>query len=544
MAHGIARRFGRVTLSARFVLTILLALSIMSLGTIAAFVMFRQTMIEAEDARAKAIVQTIGALASALDTASQSDKQAAVLDMLRARRSNLDGAFFVLDADGRVLVPASDQGSGSLAFSDIRTVALRGGGVVSSPFTFSPFGSVHAYVEQRAGTPWTIGAAYHTGAVDGRLASLALLVCALCIPLLGIFLVLAWQMGAGVTRPLAAIMDVMRQLASGRTELDIPSQERRDEVGDIARTVQIFRQSLIERDRLKQEETRLEIERTTRSTAIEKAIKGFRGEASQIIAFVKTTSEQMKMSATDLTSVAATTGQASGQARDLALRDTDHVNAVAEAAHSLAASVHEVGRSISESERITAEGAARALSARESVQMLAQRAQSIGTVLDLIRAIASQTNLLALNATIEAARAGDAGRGFAVVASEVKALASQTAKATDEISSNIAAIQAATQDTVAQILSVSETMSAIEASSRVIVVAVEEQTGMTGNIASRGEEAASDTRELSLSVEQVVGAVGRVNDVAGQVSEVANELATSAASLDERIRAFLSEVAA
>ncbi len=530
----LARR--RTSLSLRFIATILLAVAIMSLGTLLAFYQFREALKTAEQERARHTVETLVALA----TQSGSAGREALQKLLAALPHDEDRPVFVLGPRGETLAGpallAPEAGAQAVA------QAHRGLGVLDVSGADGRGRTIT--VAHHAGSGLIFGAAFRGGAVDMQVITLALLVGALCVPLLALFLGLAWRMGVGVTRPLNAVMTRMRALAEGETEADIPSQQRLDEVGDIARTVAIFRQSLIERDRLKAEDMRQSSERAARTQAMEQAISAFRAESEQAIAFVKTTAGRMNGSARDLSRLAADTGQASTAARDLSVRDTAHVDAVAQATGLLSESIGEVGARITESERVTLEGAERARSARASVQMLDERAQSIGMVIDLIRAIAAQTNLLALNATIEAARAGDAGRGFAVVASEVKALAAQTAKATDEISANIAAIQSATQETVNEIVTVTETMDAIEASSRVIAEAVTQQIGMTRDIAHRGEEAARDTQALSVSVDQVAGAVDQVNDVAGQVEEVAAELARSAAALDERIRTFLSEVAA
>ena len=554
----------QLTIGLRFLTIIAIAVTIMSAGTIYAIWQFRQSMIELRQSQVKSVVEATVSYVAVL----QERVKAGVIGDAEAEKQALatigsihfegDNYLFAFDGHGRLLA-TGDAGSkagddlGRFTADDGRTLAAAlvtaaGKGEYVS-YRWTKAGETAssrkiAFAAEVPGWNWMIGSGTHVWQVDRGILETVAWIAAGCTPAMIAFVLFALWLGRGVTRPVGRLDSVMGTMAAGETDLHVPYTGRSDEVGGIARAVEVFRQSMIERDALKAEESRIAGERHARAARVEKVIADFRAEAAQIVGFVRTTADDMNTSAETLTRTAEATGRSMRDAEKLAYEDAEHVGAVAQATHDLSETVNGVGRQISEAERVTAAGADLGREARRSVATLAETAEKIGAVVDLIRAIADQTNLLALNATIEAARAGEAGRGFAVVASEVKQLATQTTRATEEIAGNVGAIQQATREAVQQIGSVTETLETIEKSSASIAQAVEEQTAMTSEISTRGTQVAHDTESLTKSISTVAGAVGDTARVADEVTAVARDLSEAAITLDERIRRFLSDVAA
>ncbi|MCE1235212.1 MAG: cache domain-containing protein [Hyphomicrobiales bacterium] len=555
----------KMSIGLRFLAIIAIAVAIMSAGTIYAIYQFREAMIDLKQEQAKAVIDTVTSDVIGLmkkvsaGRLSQAEAEKQALETISAIRFNGDNYVFALDPSGRLLAAGSpdlDAGQdmsgvvtadGKRLTRELIAAAEAGGGWVdyvwNRPGT-TERGRKVTFALKIPGWNWVIGAGTLIADVDAVILETILWIAAGCTPAMGAFVVYALWLGRGVTRPVGRLNAVMGEMAQGETETRVPYTGRNDEVGEIARAVEVFRQSMIERDALKRDETRIAEERHARAARVDGVIRAFREEAAQIVGFVRSTAQDMTASAEDLTRTAQTTDRSMREAEKLAQSDAEHVAAVAQATSELAQTVGDVGRQIAEAERITAAGSAQGREARSGVAALADTAEKIGEVVDLIRAIADQTNLLALNATIEAARAGEAGRGFAVVASEVKQLATQTTKATEEIAESVGAIQSATRDAVRQIGSVTTSLETIETSSSTIAQAVEEQTMTTSQISARSKDVAQDTVLLSSAISRVTGAVEATSKVADTVSGVAKELAEAACELDGRIRRFLDDVAA
>ena len=555
----------KLTIGLRFLSIIAIAVAIMSAGTIYAIWQFRASMIDMRQQQVKNVIETAASYINGLVRkveAKEIPEAAAeklALEAITAIRFEGTNYIFAYDRNGIMLAAGNPElkvGSNMNAFvtadgkhlmKEMIAAANAGGGFVSylwkRPGESEPSRKI-SYAAKVPKWDWMIGSGTHVWDVDVGILKTVAWIAAGCTPPMIAFVVFALWLGRGVTRPVDRLNSVMGSMAAGTTDVHVPYTRRGDEVGQIARAVEVFRLSMIERDALKAEESRIADDRHARAARVEKVIGAFREEAAQIVGFVRTTADDMNTSAETLTRTAEATGRSMREAEKLAYEDAEHVGAVAQATTDLSETVSGVGRQIGEAERVTAAGAELGREARHSVAALAETAEKIGAVVDLIRAIADQTNLLALNATIEAARAGEAGRGFAVVAQEVKQLATQTTRATEEIAGNVGAIQGATREAVRQIASVTATLETIEKSSAAIAQAVEEQTVMTSEISARGTQVAHGTASLTRSISTVAGAVADTSRVAGEVTEVAKELSEAAITLDERIRRFLTDVAA
>ncbi|WP_170958864.1 methyl-accepting chemotaxis protein [Magnetospirillum sp. 15-1] len=365
---------------------------------------------------------------------------------------------------------------------------------------------------------------------------------------LAIFLVLGGAVSLGLARliagPVVGLTAVMARLAENATDVDVPSQDRRDEVGAMARTVEIFRINAIERLRMEARQ-RQELDKDeARNRAIASLTQSFDTAASEAIAAVASAAAEMTSVAQ---SMAANAEQTSRQTTTVAAATEQasvNVETVAAAAEELSSSIAEIGRQMERSSRASRSAAEEASHTDELVRGLAGAASRIGDVVKLINDIAGQTNLLALNATIEAARAGDAGKGFAVVAGEVKNLANQTAKATDEIAQQVSSVQEATRLTVEAIGGISQRIGEINGIASAIACSVEQQGAATHEIARNVQQAAAGTRDVASTIGEVTRAAGNTGAAAGHVLESARGLARRSEDIKRLVDQFLGDVRA
>jgi len=363
-------------------------------------------------------------------------------------------------------------------------------------------------------------------------------------------LVAALATAAGVwfsrtlVQPIGRLTDAMSTLAGGRTDQPTPEQDRGDELGSMARAVEVFRANAIERARLEEQASMSAEERAARAARVESATEEFQATSRELLQTLAGASAELEATARAMTSTAdRTNGMAANVA---AASEESSVNAAvaARAADSLAKAVQDIEGAAADTRTVSIEATERTARAGATVRELADAARRIGEVVDLIRGVADQTNLLALNATIEAARAGEAGRGFAVVASEVKALAGQTAKATGDIEAQIASVRAGVEGAVAAIAAIDEVMARMAANSQSIAAAVDTQVQATAEIARTLGEVTTAATDVSRDAGQASAASQETGAAAGEVLEASQALARDAAMLDEAVSQFLERVRA
>jgi methyl-accepting chemotaxis protein len=369
----------------------------------------------------------------------------------------------------------------------------------------------------------------------------------ICLALVSLATALAigwYYVGRGVVRRLAGLQNSMKSIAAGDLDTEIATSGS-DEISDMAEALQVFKGNMLESNRLRTERSEAEKQaRAQRRTEMRKLADEFEAAVGEIVKTVSSASTELEASAATLTRTAEQTQQLSGKVEAASEEASSNVKSVAAATEEMTASIVEISRQVQESNRIAGEAVNQAVVTDARINELSKAALRIGDVVNLITTIAEQTNLLALNATIEAARAGESGRGFAVVAQEVKALAAQTAGATKEISSQIAGMQVATQDSVLAIKQIGTTIGRISEIAAMIASSVDQQDGATQEIARNVEQAAQGTSEVATNIVDVNRGARETGSASAQVLSSAQSLSGESNRLRLEVGRFLDTVRA
>ena len=387
------------------------------------------------------------------------------------------------------------------------------------------------------------GAIQHESAETERLMSRILTIGLISIALAAV--ALALMIGRGIANPIVAMTKAMTALAGGNRKIEIPGRGRHDEIGAMAEAVEVFKQNAIENARL-EEEQKLAEQRAAedKRRTLHALAQSFEAKVGTLVQSLSSSATEMEATAQSMGSTAEESSRQSATVAAASEQASVNVQTVSAAAEELATSIQEIGRQVSHSAQIAGRAVQYAKQTDEVVQGLADGAQKIGDVVQLIQDIAGQTNWLALNATIEAARAGEAGKGFAVVASEVKNLANQTAKATEEIGSQVSTIQAATATAVDTIRGIARTIEELNEIATGISAAVEEQGAATGEIARNVQQAAVGTDEVTRNIVGVTQAATDTGAAAAQVLGAAGDLSRQAETLTVEVSQFMASVKA
>ena len=371
----------------------------------------------------------------------------------------------------------------------------------------------------------------------------------LSIAIAGLGLVLAAIVGCliarSISRPILSITNVMRELADGRLDVAVPASKANDEVGAMVKAVAVFRENAVNFNRLQAEQADLKVQsEAEKRRAFAALADNFEASIREVVTMVSAAAVEMEHTARSMSAIVEQSRQQTRTVSSASALASENVQTVAAAAEELSSSMTEISRRLAHATEVVGKAASDGQRSNARVQSLADAAQKIGDVVSFINGIAGQTNLLALNATIEAARAGEAGRGFAVVASEVKALATQTAKATEEIGAQVTAVQGETTGAVEGIQSICATIREVDEISAAIAAAVGQQGTATQEIAQNVQQAAARTGEVSQNIAGVTDGIAATGTAAEEVLGSAVELSKQSQRLRDEVDRFLAQIRA
>jgi methyl-accepting chemotaxis protein len=568
MFRRLRNLIARKSILAKLSALIVAEIALMVLITVAMLFAARGMLITARADKAEAVIETVWNLASVLEKQaeagkfSQAEAKQSFLELVNGLwYDNHTNYTFVYDmGTGISIVNPAFQ---SLVGQDMREkkdtygrffaremleMARQGKGAVH--YTFPRVANGPALEKTsfvRGFAPWNlmIATASYQDDIDNTIWNLAhtagLVIGAVTLLSIG----LAYLTTRGIVRPLTRLEACMTGLSAGHLQIEVSGTSRLDEIGSMSRSVQVFKDNMIKHGRMAAEQEHV----TAAAQAAQKAVMNqtadrFEAKVSGLASGLSTAATDLRGTATSMSTTAAQTNQQASTVAASAEEASAGVQSVAAAAEELSASISEISRQVTQSSVIANKAVEDAGRTNTIVRALSEGAQKIGNVVQLISNIAGQTNLLALNATIEAARAGEAGKGFAVVASEVKNLAAQTAKATDEIGSQIGQIQAATAEAVEAIKGITTTIEEVNSIATSISLAVEAQGAATAEIARNVQRTAASTQDVTANIGGVSQAANSTGAAANQVLGAASALSRQADELTGEVRSFLVSVRA
>jgi methyl-accepting chemotaxis protein len=537
-----------------FKLSLIIAISLVgmiAMGPIALYTMRAQMMADRQTKTQQMVDIGYGILAhyQKLESdgkLSKADAQAAAIGEIKSLRYDKVEYFWINDMspkmvmhpirpelDGKDLTENKDPSGNRLFIGFVDVVKKQGAGFYSylwpKPGFDQPVPKI-SYVKGFAPWGWIIGTGIYLDDVDAVFYQTAKMFGLVSLAVLALVLIASIIISRSITRPLNIITGLTGRLASGDGAFEVPYTGRKDEIGGLAKALHVFKDnaSAMTKMHAEQAELKQHADAEKRRTMIE----------------VISDAREMREAAGSMSETAGAASDRSKVVAEACQEASSNVQTVASAAEELSASIAEIGQRVEQAAQVADKAASDGQRTNEAVAGLAAAADKIGEVINLINNIASQTNLLALNATIEAARAGEAGKGFAVVASEVKSLASQTAKATEEISAQITAIQSETQQVVGNIQGICATILQVNEISSSIAAAVGEQGAATQEIAASVQRAASGTNQVSQNITNVTTATTQTGEVAGIVLQSSDRLAGKLQKLQHEVSEFIAGVRA
>lgn len=399
-------------------------------------------------------------------------------------------------------------------------------------------GKKHVYVG-------TLAIAWSNAEIDATISSTRLASAAIALSaLLGFILLMALASRALVGNPLQQINQAIKKLANGQTDVELPYLSRSDDIGLIAQALLVFKNNAITQSSLEAEKDQTNKTSVEKQNFVNQLIEDFRSTVASGLENLSRNSLDMKSTSDALLNISNSTSSQANIATSATDEASANVNTVAVAAEELSSSISEITRQVEQTNTIVEKATQTISLTNQQIVSLADKSQKIGDVVSLIKDIAEQTNLLALNATIEAARAGEMGKGFAVVASEVKSLASQTAKATEEISVQITGIQSSTKDAVSGINEITNIMTEVNDYTSSIGISVSEQNNATLEISENVAQASNGTQEMSTSMTNISASIDQTSNSATDVANASNEMNAQVDSLKNSVNDFLKKVAA